>query len=198
MSAETVQAIRQRIREDAAFRARFFASASEAIAGEDLTPDEREWFLLPNFSWVLDGVLAGVSRPRSADALRLLHERGVRAVVSLTEDPLDDPLLASFGFEALHLPVPDMTPPTPETLERAVTAIDAWRSAGVPVAVHCMAGIGRTGTVLACYLVKHGASADDAIRELRRTRPGSVETEEQAVAVRAYADAIGRGTEGDS
>lgn len=53
-----------------------------------------------------------------------------------------------------------------------------------PVAVHCRAGYGRTGTMLACYLVAvEGYSAVDAIAETRRRRSWSIETEQQEQAV---------------
>lgn len=52
------------------------------------------------------------------------------------------------------------------------------------VGVHCALGFGRTGTMLACYLVKErGLAAGDAIAEIRRLRPGSIETYEQEKAV---------------
>ena len=55
------------------------------------------------------------------------------------------------------------------------------------VGVHCAMGCGRTGTILACYLVaREGYSADDAIIETRRRRNGSIETRRQEQAVRDY------------
>ena len=54
------------------------------------------------------------------------------------------------------------------------------------VAVHCAAGKGRTGTVLAAYLVTQGMTAGEAIRKVRELRPGSVETYEQEQMIREW------------
>jgi atypical dual specificity phosphatase len=51
----------------------------------------------------------------------------------------------------------------------------------------------RTGTLLACYLVKRGLEPREAITRVRWARPGSVETLQQEAAVEAYAQQIGRG-----
>ncbi|MFC1847184.1 dual specificity protein phosphatase family protein [Chloroflexota bacterium] len=61
-----------------------------------------------------------------------------------------------------------------------------------PVGVSCGAGLGRTGTILACYLVSRGYDADAAINEIRKNRPGSIETQEQEDAIKAYALTIGK------
>ncbi len=65
-------------------------------------------------------------------------------------------------------------------------------SEGRPVGVSCGAGLDRTRTILACYLVSQGYGADDAISEVRRKRPGSIETDGQEAAIRAYSDVIHR------
>ena len=54
--------------------------------------------------------------------------------------------------------------------------------------VHCGAGMGRTGTMLACYLVGQGYAAQDALAEVRQRRPGSVETLEQEAVIHEYAN----------
>jgi atypical dual specificity phosphatase len=62
------------------------------------------------------------------------------------------------------------------------------------VAVQCLAGKGRTGTVLAAYFVRQGLTADEAIRKVRDLRPGSVEVAEQEEAIRAYERTRERGS----
>ncbi len=143
-----------------------------------------------NFSFVIPDKLAGSARPGRHGDLRAdlagLAEAGVGAVVSLTEEPLDARLLEETGFRSLHLPIPDFEPPTPEQIDRFVAFVDACLADGVAVLAHCGAGIGRTGTMLACYLVSRGMKPDTAIRKIRRERPGSVETPDQERSVSDY------------
>ena len=142
------------------------------------------------FSWVVDRQLAGMPRPgtgnRLEDDLAFLEEQGIDLLVSLTEDVLDSSLLAEHEIESLHLPVPDFHAPTLEQQIEFVEKASQTLSDGGRVGVHCTAGIGRSGTMLATYLVHLGSSADDAIARIRELRPGSIETEAQEEAIHAY------------
>jgi len=82
--------------------------------------------------------------------------------------------------------VPDMTAPGPAVLRRAVGFIRKRLAGGRGVLVHCAAGYGRTGTVLACWLRSEGRSAEEAIALVRAARPGSVEVPEQEDCVHAF------------
>ena len=159
--------------------------------------------MLRNFTWVLPRRLAGMALPTSAGRprggaeadpalerdLMSLKALGVNAVVSLTREPLHEETLDHCKFRHLHLPVEDMAAPSPEQIRRAVLYIDEQIEQG-GVVVHCMAGIGRTGTVLAGYLVWRGATPEAAIEEIRNSRPGSVETFGQESSIFRFAETM--------
>lgn len=130
-----------------------------------------------------------MARPDPSDAARL-REAGITALVSLTRRPpfFDPPE----GLSVLHLPVADFTPPSQEQMLQAVRFLETALGSGGKAAVHCVAGFGRTGTVLAAFLVAQGEEPDEAIRTVRKARPGSIETEEQERAVRRFAATAGR------
>lgn len=139
-----------------------------------------------NFSWVIPGELAGSAFPLGDEALAWLVSQEIREVISLSEEL--PPGLASSELESLHLPILDFTAPSLALIDRAVDFIERRNANGRPVLVHCRAGYGRTGTILACYLVATGLDAEGAIRRIRQLRPDSVETTEQVDVVRAYTE----------
>lgn len=121
-----------------------------------------------------------------ADDLQEIAAQGITAIVSLSEEPLMPAMVAESGMDYLHLPIDDYTPPTLDQIESFVTFVQETRGKGGIVMVHCHAGIGRTGTMLAAFLVKEGKPADVAIEEIRLRRPGSIETHGQEAIIRAY------------
>ena len=119
-------------------------------------------------------------------ALDSLKEHGIGVIVSLTMERLDPDLLAEWGFELRHIPIRDFAPPTQDQIDEFVAIVDDARESGKAVMAHCYAGMGRTGTMLAAYLVSAGADPVDAIAAVREMRPGSIETPEQEAAVFVY------------
>jgi atypical dual specificity phosphatase len=139
------------------------------------------------FSWIEKPLLAAMALPESKEDLQWLRRLGIEVLISLTEDSLRRDWVNDTGILVVHEAIVDMEAPTPEQLDRCVSAIARAQERNMGVAVHCGAGLGRTGVVIAAYLVYRGKSARDAIAEVRRLRPGSIETEDQAAAVAEFA-----------
>lgn len=146
-----------------------------------------------DFRWVLPGSLAGSAQPGlwndMAQDMDFLRERGIRLVVTLTEAPLDPPPTA-FGLQSLHHPIPDMGAPPPRAALELCRQIAAALERNEPALLHCKAGLGRTGALLACCLVLLGRSPGEAIRSLRRVSPHFIQTEEQERLVGQVADLL--------
>jgi len=141
-----------------------------------------------NFSWVTEN-LAGSAMPSSREEVEYLARAGVRAIVSLDPDLPWEVIqaLREFGIEHYLEEVEDLRAPTLEQIERIVRIIEEHASRGEKVVVHCYAGCGRTGTILAAYLVYRGADPREAIDHVRSLRPCSIETYPQELAVEYFA-----------
>jgi atypical dual specificity phosphatase len=156
---------------------------------------------------LVEGVIAGCSLPGGSPApgvqgsriahpdehlsavdadLAWLRRQGIEAILSLTEEPLPAEALRRQQLEALHLPVPDMAAPTPDQFRAALDFIDLMRSRGQGVAVHCLMGQGRTGAILAAYLIRSGADARDSVERLRLICPGALSSPPQERALEAF------------
>jgi atypical dual specificity phosphatase len=142
------------------------------------------------FSWIEPGRVAGLARPGSPADLAWLRANGVQLLITLLPEPLPNRWFDDAGLENLHVPIHDFEAPTMAQFDEIVAAIRKATDAGTGVAVHCQVGRGRTGTALAAWLVARGMSPRDAIAEIRRLRPGSIETMRQEQAVEDYAERI--------
>lgn len=151
---------------------------------------------LPNFGYLIPDKVAGSAHPGRGSALGEtldeLRSMGFRGIVTVHERPLDRSMLGEFEIEGLHLPVADFSAPTLQQFERAVAFIDRHVAAGDRVLVHCLMGYGRTGTILAGYLVSKGEKAGAAIRRVRDLRPGSIEDSSQELAIEEFERHLGR------
>ena len=186
MSAEVMRFVKARAHLEPEFRAQLMSNPWQFLQEYDLTGDEKRQIILPNFSWLIENTLAAMPYPESEVAFTLLHEMGIRAMLNLSEMPYPYETPATIGMLTRHIPVPDFTAPTLQQAREAVAMISSCLENQQPVAVHCMAGLGRTGTMLACYLVATGTPASKAITRIRKWRPGSIETREQEAVVYDY------------
>ncbi len=123
---------------------------------------------IPDSYWVEPGRLLAGAYPRE---LAPFQEAGVTVFLDLTE--------GEHG-------IPDRTCPSRDTMTRILDRIDELLAAGEVVYLHCLAGIGRTGTVVGCYLVRHGMSGTEALATVAGLRGAPPETPEQRRLVRDW------------
>ncbi len=117
------------------------------------------------------------SMPGMDEKLAALLDVGISVFIDLTraEDGLEPyaPALAELAVErdvdVLHrrMPIQDFGVTTPDHMRQIVDAIDGYLAEGKKVYVHCWGGVGRTGTVVGCFLVRHGMDGDAALNEVR-------------------------------
>ncbi|MCE9531928.1 MAG: dual specificity protein phosphatase family protein [Planctomycetes bacterium] len=143
-----------------------------------------------DFSWIDPPFLASSAMPYDAEELAWLRKEGIDILLSLTENPPSRRWIDEAGLMLVHVPVPDFEAPSPQQFDKCLTVIEQARTSSMGVNVHCLAGRGRTGTVLAAYHVSKGMSARDAINHVRSLRPGSIETPEQERAISELANRL--------
>jgi hypothetical protein len=142
--------------------------------------------------WVRDGLFCAGQYPGDLnpatrdDKLKNLLDCGIRRVINLMEpgetDSCGQPfapyvarlkeLASELGMtvECLNMPVRDGSVPSPEVLSEVLATIGLALERGEPVYLHCWGGHGRTGTIVACHLIRQGNTPEQAIREVLRLR----------------------------
>ena len=145
-----------------------------------------------NFSWVIKDKLAGSGRPMTYRQFLWLVAQGIDSIITVREGPLSSDWFNNSSFVAnsidhVHLNVKDYGAPSLEQLYNTIDFMEKQIYKGKRVLVHCAAGKGRTGTILAAYLLKEGSlTAAQAINKIRKLRPGSVQTKTQENCVEAF------------
>lgn len=144
-----------------------------------------------HFRWIVEGRLAGLGRPGLLgdvdEDLNAIATHGVQHLVSLTRAPFDPSRLRAFGIQGRHFPVRDMGVPSLGATAQLCAEITRRMEAGRSVALHCRAGLGRTGTILAAVLVWQGANPEDAVARIRAHRAGYIQNRAQRAFVDRFA-----------
>ncbi|MEO1171947.1 MAG: ATP-binding cassette domain-containing protein [Myxococcota bacterium] len=136
------------------------------------------------FCWLVPQRLAGCARPglmaEPEQEIAGLQTLGIQCLFGLEETiTVSLPLLAQHGIAHQHCPIVDMGVPTPDAAYESIRALWTAYDRGLKIAVHCRAGLGRTGTFLACALIARGASANAALDEVRRANPRWIQSDRQ-------------------
>ena len=139
-----------------------------------------------SFDRITDTLYLG-SRIGSLDDYHRLRAQGVKACVDMKHEGADP-----WTFEAfLWLPTVDHEPPSQAHLHMGIGFLRQCERAGLQVFVHCMAGVGRSATLVLAYLLAgshRGQSSQDVLQHLR-TRRGLVNPTGPQIAAAAQAAA---------
>lgn len=133
------------------------------------------------FRWIQPGKLGGTPRPGIVDPLdsdlAALRRVGIDVLVTLTEQrPFDDATLHEFELDGIFFPIVDMETPELDAALHLCVELARRLDHGEAVALHCKAGLGRTGTMAAAQLIFEGLGADEALRAVRRVEPKFVQS----------------------
>jgi protein-tyrosine phosphatase len=141
-------------------------------------------FSPPEISRVTPHVYVGGQHKRHGlDAMR---EQGITAVVNMREET-DDAEKGLLLDHYLWLPTTDDAPPSLEDLVRGVDFIESHAEQGEGVYIHCAAGVGRAPTMAAAYLVRQGATPEQAWKRIQQGRPFVRVTPLQLEVIRTFA-----------
>ncbi|XP_067109430.1 cell division cycle 14Aa [Osmerus mordax] len=138
-----------------------------------------------DMNWIIPGKIMAFSGPHPRSKIEsgyplhapeayfpYFHQNNVTSVVRLNRKLYDGRRFLEGGFEHHDLFFVDGTTPSDLVTRRFLSVCE---TAGGAVAVHCKAGLGRTGTLIGCYLMKHFRfTAAEAIAWIRICRPGSI------------------------
>ena len=126
----------------------------------------------PESYWVHPGFLAGRYPSAAEVEVASLLEAGINLLIDLTtpgERPPYSPLLPD-GIQHRQIHIRNFGVPTIDDMTLILDTLDEALTAGHKIYLHCWGGLGRTGTVVGCYLVRRGLTGEDALAELWRLR----------------------------
>lgn len=144
---------------------------------------------IPDSYWLVPGMLLAGEYPgthgeaETRNKLAKFLDAGIRTFINLTEqhelssyEHTLQSLAAERGIETTHIRQSIRDYGTPRERSQMISILATIRdeiTAGRPVYVHCWGGIGRTGTVIGCWLVEQGLTGDEALQRIAELRLGT-------------------------
>lgn len=149
------------------------------------------------FVWLFPGALAGTPWPGIvtdvAHDLRALQNVGVTRLVNLTHEAFDAALAARHGIQLAQWSIADGHAPSATQAALLCTQLEQWIGAGEVIALHCRAGLGRTGTLLAAFWLWRGngsRSAVESVEVVRRLNQNMIQTTAQVAFLHSFAQRL--------
>jgi atypical dual specificity phosphatase len=162
-------------------------------------PDGKTIKLSRNFSWIIADKLAGISIPKRREEIDAFKFMNIGLVISVIEETVLDQTWFDGDIKNLHYKVKNYYPPdNMDVIDDIIMNIEKVILAGKAVLVHCGGGVGRAGSILACYILKNGLDGNiknnsnptmsgiESIEKIRELRPKSIETLQQEEFIKEY------------
>ncbi len=131
--------------------------------------------------WVDKERFGGASQPQISD-LPFLKSIDLAGIICLQEDSTSEELSRLLDVAYLHRPIIDYGIPSSEDISEIMKFLSQQQKLkpNFPVLIHCTAGYGRTGTILASLIkILDQVESKEAIRRVRNINPLAIETDEQ-------------------
>lgn len=150
-----------------------------AAAGRPLMPNRHL-----GLRWIVRGRIGGMHKPGLigdlAGDLEAITALGVDHLVTLTELPLEDAPNVGRPLRIIHFPIDDMAAPEPMSCATILSSLGNAYDAGANIVFHCRGGLGRTGLMLACFLIAHrDMPGEQAIEHVRKVNPNYIQSDAQ-------------------
>jgi protein-tyrosine phosphatase len=143
--------------------------------------------------WITEEIAVGTA-PSSKSALKTIQRGGIEVILNLCAEcgNLHEVERAA-GFIVYWLPIPDAYIPELDEMDEALEWLNGHLESGKKALVHCRFGVGRSGTVIAAYLLKKGLSLEHVLEKMKRT-PATPTSRDQIKLLFEYAQKLGMDT----
>ena len=143
--------------------------------------------------WITENIAVGTA-PSSKSALKTIRRAGVEVILNLCAEcgNLHEVERAA-GFIVYWLPIPDASVPELDEMDDALEWLIAQLDSEKKALVHCRFGVGRSGTIIAAYLLKKGLSLEHVLEKMKRT-PATPTSRDQIKLLFKYAQKLGTDT----